>query len=157
MAIGAAVGTAVLGTVSAIGQYNQAKSSARAAKRKAEQEMETRKEEILKLAATQKVGYVQAGLELEGTPQAVIQDTYNTGIEDVKAIAGSYRQTIKNTLTSARAALIGNIAKTGMSAVSAYSGFGGNLGLTDTGIEDMSGQSSGFNPATSAPSVKPSF
>lgn len=157
MAIGAAVATAALGTASAIGNYNQAKSSARATKKKAEQEIEKRKEEILKLASTQKVSYVQAGVELEGTPQAVIQDTYNTGVADVNAIKSSYQQAIKNALTTARAGLIGGIAQSGMSAVSMYSGLGGEFGGDASGVEDMSGQSSGWNPAIEPPSRKPSI
>lgn len=135
MAIGAAIGTAVLGTASAVGKFNAAKSSARAMKRQAEQEMEKRKKEILKLAATQKIGYIQSGVELEGTPQAVIQDTYQTGIEDVEAIRGSYQQAIKNTLTQARAQLMTDIASTAMSSATTYTGLGGSFGGSSTGLD----------------------
>lgn len=145
MAIGAAIGMGVLGTASAIGQFNQSKSSARAMKRQAEQEISNRKQEILKMAAKQKVSYVSAGLELEGTPQAVIQDTYNTGIDDVNAIKSSYNKAIKNTLTQARAQLLGNIVKTGTSAVSAYSGFGGSFGDK---VTDVTGQASDIAAAS---------
>lgn len=162
MAIGAAIVTATLGTASAVGKYNAAKSSARAMKRQAEQEMENRKQEILKLAATQKVGYIQAGVELEGTPQAVIQDTYQTGIEDVNAIRSNYKQAIKNTLTQARTSLLADIVSVGNNTAKTYMSFGGGEGgssglgtLFSSGVENMAGQSSGWNPSTSAPVTKP--
>lgn len=132
-----------------VGEYNQAKSSARATAREGEIAVENRKKEIQNLVAKQKIGYLQSGVELEGTAQAVMQDTYNTGIADMEAIAGSYNQNIKNSLRAARAQLLGSIANAGVSAYSIYS-MGGTLGL-----ENMAGQSSGWNPAVSAPLRKP--
>jgi hypothetical protein len=58
-----------------VGEYNQAKSSARATARQGEIAVENRKKEIMQLVAKQKIGYVQSGVELEGTAQAVMQDT----------------------------------------------------------------------------------
>lgn len=132
-----------------VGEYNQAKSGARATARQGEIAVENRKKEIQNLVAKQKIGYVQSGVELEGTAQAVMQDTYNTGIADMEAIAGSYNQNIKNSLRAARAQLLGSIANAGVSAYSFYS-MGGASGL-----ENMAGQSSGWNPAVSAPIRKP--
>jgi hypothetical protein len=132
-----------------VGEYNQAKSSARATAREGEIAVENRKKEIMQLVAKQKVGYIQSGVELEGTAQAVMQDTYNTGIADMEAIAGSYNQNIKNSLRAARAQLLGSIANAGVSAYSFYSMSGAS------GLENMAGQSSGWNPAVSAPVRKP--
>lgn len=132
-----------------VGEYNQAKSGARATARQGEIAVENRKKEIQNLVAKQKIGYIQSGVELEGTAQAVMQDTYNTGIADMEAIAGSYNQNIKNSLKAARAQLLGSIANAGVSAYSFYS-MGGTSGL-----ENMAGQSSGWNPAVSAPLRKP--
>ena len=133
-----------------VGEYNQAKSGARATARQGEIAVENRKKEIQNLVAKQKIGYIQSGVELEGTAQAVMQDTYNTGIADMEAIAGSYNQNIKNSLRAARAQLLGSIANAGVSAYSMYSMAGGASGL-----ENMAGQSSGWNPAVSAPVRKP--
>lgn len=131
-----------------VGEYNQAKSGARATARQGEIAVENRKKEIQNLVAKQKIGYIQSGVELEGTAQAVMQDTYNTGIADMEAIAGSYNQNIKNSLKAARAQLLGSIANAGVSAYSMYTMAGGASG-------DISDGSSGWNPAVSAPVRKP--
>lgn len=101
-----------LSAASAIGSYNQSKSQARQAIRQGEIAMQNRADEIRSLAAKQRVSYVSAGLELEGTPQAVITDTYNKGIADINAIRDSANQTSKNILTAARAKLLGDMATT---------------------------------------------
>ena len=80
------------GIASGIGQYNQAKSKARATARQGERAIENRKNEILALASKQKMAYLDSGVELEGTPQAVIQDTYNTGLADIADIKSATRK-----------------------------------------------------------------
>jgi molecular chaperone GrpE (heat shock protein) len=113
--------------ISAYGDYQNSKSSAKSIKTQAEQQMETRKQEIRKLAATQQVGYAQAGLELEGTPQAVINDTYNTGIKDIQAIRSSAQTQIKNTMNQARSKLFSSLLSTASSdsTQTLYSAFKG--------------------------------
>lgn len=130
-----------------VGDYNQAKSSARATANEGRIAIANRKREIQELVARQKIGYLQSGVELEGTAQAVMQDTYNKGVEDVNAIAGTYNKSIKNQMTAARAQLLGNIAKAGVSAYSIY----------NMGIEDMSDVATSYNPATTPPPVKPIY
>jgi hypothetical protein len=127
-----------LSAASAIGSYNQSKSQARQAIREGEIAMQNRADEIRSLAAKQRVSYISAGLELEGTPQAVITDTYNKGIADVNAIRDSANQTSKNILTAARAKLLGDMAKT---VVGAYSlgAFGGAAGGTTAGTTAAKG------------------
>lgn len=134
-----------LGLASAIGKYNQSKSKMKQNTKAGEIAAWRRADEIKRLASKQRVSYLSAGLELEGTPQAVVNDTYNTGIADVLAIRSAYNQKSKNILKSAQAKLLGNLAKTGVRA-----------GLLDFG-ENMSGQGSGWNPAESAPPRKPLF
>ena len=130
-----------LSAASAIGSYNQSKSQARQAIKQGEIAMQNRADEIRSLAAKQRVSYISAGLELEGTPQAVITDTYNKGIADVNAIRDSANQTAKNILTAARAKLLGDIAKT---AVGAWS-----MGAGGSGLENM-GQTKGVTDFGSA-------
>lgn len=133
-----------------IGDYNQAKSSARATAREGQIAIENRKKEIQNLVAKQKIGYLQSGVELEGTAQAVMQDTYKTGIADVKDIASATNKSIKNQLTAARAQLLGSIASSAVSAYSLYS-------LSTMGAENMAGLTEGYNPATTPPPVKPVY
>lgn len=134
-----------LKVASALGQYQQARQTAKSVIKEGNVAAARRTQEIRELAALQRVSYIAAGLELEGTPQAVIADTYRTGIEDIQAIKSSYEAKAKNIIKSAQASLLGNLADAGMSASSAGA----------TGTENMSGQGSGWNPSTSAPAQKP--
>lgn len=133
------VATAVmagLSLASAIGNFNQSKSEARQTARQGAIAAQNRADEIKKLAAKQRVSYLQAGLELEGTPQAVINDTYNTGLEDINEIKSAYNQSSKNIMTQARSKLLGDIAKTGASVMAGGNGLenmGGTKSLTSQG------------------------
>lgn len=106
-----------LNVASAIGNYNASKQEVKRLKKEAEIKAQNRADEILSLAATQRVRYLSAGLELEGTPQAVITDTYDIGLKDIQEIRDSYNTQINNVKKSARAQLLGGLAN---SAVSAY-------------------------------------
>ena len=128
LAIAAAV-VAGLNVASAIGNYNAGKSQARATIKEGEIAAQRRADEISKLASRQRVLYLANGLELEGTPQAVINDTYNTGIADVREIRSSYNQQAKNIIKQARANLLGGLAQAGVSAFNMYNM--GSSGLSD--------------------------
>ena len=99
----------VASAFSSIGGYNAAKSNARWTAAEGELKAFNRAKQIVQLGAAQKNAYVGAGLELEGTPQAVMQDTYNTGLEDITAIQSGYQKQIKNQMTQARARLLGGL------------------------------------------------
>ena len=125
MGIETAILVGGLSLAKGIGDYNQAKSSARATAQQGRIAINNRKREIQELVARQKIGYLQSGVELEGTAQTVMQDTYTKGVEDVNAIAGNYNKSIKNQMTAARANLLGSIAQAGIGAYSMYSGLSG--------------------------------
>lgn len=114
----AAVTVAGLSVAKGVGEFNAAKSGARALKEEGKIKIDQRKKEILQLVAQQKVGYVDSGVEFEGTPQNVMQDSYNTGMEDIEALRTSYNTQIKNAMKKARANLIGSIASAGTSLIS---------------------------------------
>lgn len=109
-----------LNVASAIGNYNASKQEVKRLKKEAEIKAQNRADEILSLAATQRVRYLSAGLELEGTPQAVITDTYDIGLKDIQEIRDSYNMQIKNVKKSARAQLLGGLANSAVSAASLY-------------------------------------
>lgn len=114
-----------LSVASAIGNYNQSKSESRQTAKEGVIAAQNRADEIKKLASRQRISYLQAGLELEGTPQNVIDDTYETGIADVNNIIGAYNQKSKNIMTKARADLLGGLAKAGASAFAGGESSGG--------------------------------
>lgn len=101
--------TGAAGIVQSIGQFNQAKSNARTLAKEAKITAENRAQEIRSLAATQRVSYLNSGLEMEGTPAAVIADTHQIGRDDVAAIKSSYKKQIKNLMTQARANLLSGL------------------------------------------------
>ena len=101
--------TGAAGIVQSIGQFNQAKSNARTLAYEGTITAQNRAREIEALASTQRVSYLNSGLELEGTPAAVIADTHQIGREDVAAIKSSYTKQIKNLMTQARANLLSGL------------------------------------------------
>ena len=70
---------------------------------------QNRAREIESIAATQRVSYLNSGLEMEGSPAAVIADTHRIGREDIDAINSSYKQQIKNFMTQSRASLMSGL------------------------------------------------
>ena len=143
LAVAAAV-VAGLNVASAIGNYNSAKSQARQTIQEGEIAAERRADEISKLASRQRVLYLAAGLELEGTPQAVVDDTYNTGIADVRAIRSSYNQQAKNIIKQARANLLGGLANAGVSAFNMYN-MGGSSLSTDNVTDNVTFTNASYN------------
>lgn len=123
-----------LGLASAIGNYNQSKSAARQTVHAGDVAAWKRADEIKRLASKQRVSYLSAGLELEGTPQAVINDTYNTGIADVMTIRSAYNREAKNIMKKGQAQLLGNVAMTGVMA-----GLSAGGGLFGTGVTEAGG------------------
>lgn len=120
MGVAAALIVGGLSVAKGVGEYNSAKSQNRLLKRQGEQAIENRKQEILQTAARQKIGYIQAGMELTGTAQNVMQDTYQTGIKDIQSLKYNYNQALKNNLTQARASLLGNLASGFVSGYNIY-------------------------------------
>lgn len=127
-----------LSVASAIGNNNYSKSESRQTAKEGVIAAQNRADEIKKLASRQRVSYLQAGLELEGTPQNVINDTYETGIADVNNIIGAYNQKSKNIMTKARADLLGGLAKAGASAFAGGESSGGLFSVL-SGISESGG------------------
>ena len=125
MGVGAAIVIGGLSIASAVGKYNSSKSAARNVKKQAAIEAHNRMEEIKKLTAEQRVRYISAGLQLEGTPEQVINDTYNKGMADVWNIYSNSKQNAKNIMTVARSQLIGDMASTAVKAMGQYNNYAG--------------------------------
>lgn len=107
----------------AVGDYNQSKSQARQIREQGKQAAAARAQEIRALAAEQRASYLASGLELEGTPMSVINDTYNTGLEDIRAIGSSTKTQMKNTLKQGQSSLLGGLVSAGTGIYSAYNDF----------------------------------
>lgn len=110
------------GIVSARAQQASGKAEARALIEEGNINAANKAKQTKARADAQRVSFLNSGLELEGTPQNVIDSTLVTGLEDVGQIATNYNRAASNRLTAARSAAIGNL----MSSV-------GNLTLLSAG------------------------
>lgn len=114
-----------MNAVSAFNQYENAEDQANALAREGALKAKERDKQTRRLAGQQKSSFLSSGISLEGvdgTVNAILSDTYKTGLEDVDLIKKNYNNASKSTIGQARANLIGSLGKT---AISAYSGFGG--------------------------------
>lgn len=78
-------------------------------------------------AARLKTSFLNSGLTLEGTPQNVLSDTYNVGLQDIDQIKTNANLRAKNAISSARTKAISALSSAAMSASGGFGG-GGELG-----------------------------
>lgn len=81
----------------AFGGIKQARAESNATIKQAETEARNLKLKTKAMAGAQKTSFASSGLELEGTPMAVIQNTYETGIADVNQYIKNANRQAKNT------------------------------------------------------------
>lgn len=101
---------AALTGLSAIQSINQSKKEAAATVREGELATKEKAKEVRYKAARQTVSFLNSGLTLEGTPNAVIGETYSTGLEDINNIRSNYNTKSKNIISAGRTEAIGKIA-----------------------------------------------
>ncbi len=94
----------------AISSLMNAQSQADAAVKTGEYNMENEAKKVRYAAARQTTSFLSSGLSLEGTPTDVIQETYNTGIKDIKQIGANANSQSSNFIAQGRSQAIGAIA-----------------------------------------------
>ncbi len=87
-----------------------AEDQATAVVRKARIDAENQKKTTLGRAGKQKASFLSSGLTLEGTPMAVLSETYQTGIEDTQNIIDAGNTNSKNIMSAARTKAMSDIA-----------------------------------------------
>src|SRR5688572_23731058 len=103
---------ASLTALSAVSKMSAAKDQAKDVKKNAERSAAAMKTEgelaskekakqIRYAAARQTSSFLSSGITLEGTPQDVLNETFQTGLEDIENIGRGYNTNIKNTISSA--------------------------------------------------------
>jgi hypothetical protein len=102
----------------AIGSLMQGQAQAKAAVQQGNIDAQNMAKKTRYAAARQTVSFLNSGLTLEGTPQAVIDETYATGIKDVGQIRMNANTAASNAINAGRMEAIGTIA-------SGFSGMGG--------------------------------
>lgn len=114
-----------LTAVSAIGKMNVANSQANA---QIDQANNQERQSMLQTegkAGAAKASFLSSGLTMAGTPELAVKNIFATGAQDVTNIGNNANTAAKNTITSARAAAIGQIA--GSAAMASAGGSMGSM------------------------------
>lgn len=94
----------------AVSGMMQAQSQAKSAVAQGNIQMQERAKQVRYAAARQNVSFLNSGLSLEGTPMDVINETFDTGLADIRAIGANANAQSKNIIGQARTQAIGQIA-----------------------------------------------
>lgn len=103
-----------------------AKSEAKAVVKQGTLAAKNKATETIVGAAKLRSSFLNSGLTLEGTPNAVVQGAYTTGMDDISQIADNANTKSKNIMSSARTKAITSLIT---SAAGAFSG--SSLGFGD--------------------------
>jgi len=122
-----------LSAVSAVSQTSAANKAAKATVAEGNIVAANKAKDIAKVAASQKVSFLNSGLTLEGTPMNVIESTFDTGITDLNQISSNYNAKAKSQVSAGRQAGISSL----------FSAFAG------ASMAGMGGTSSGFASGSS--------
>lgn len=94
----------------ALSTMMSANAQADAAVRQGNIAMQEKAKETRYKAARQNVSFLNSGITLEGTPSMVIDETYTTGLADIKQIGNNANATASNYIAEGRTKAIGQIA-----------------------------------------------
>lgn len=103
------VASAVLGVAGGVADYNQAKSDARAVERETALNVAERKKLTEQQLGNQTMTFLKSGVNLEGSADAVLEETKKIGSEDVAAMQLFGRNKAKNIKRQGRAGLFNSL------------------------------------------------
>ena len=130
-----AVSTLLQGA-SASASYSNSKDQANAIKEQGEIDAGERAKQTVRLQKTQKASFLNSGISLtgEGTPQNMFDETFDTGLEDIKNIKNNASQQSKNIMGAARAKLFSDIGGMVSNVAGGISGAkGSTMGTLNSG------------------------
>jgi hypothetical protein len=93
----------------AISALTSAQNQAKAAVAQGNIAMENKAKETRYRAARQTVSFLNSGLDMEGTPSLVVDETYTTGLKDIRAIGANANAQSKNFIAQGRSEAISAI------------------------------------------------
>lgn len=97
--------------LSAYSSMKSANDQAESLQEEGEIQTKNKAKEVMAKADAQRVSFLSAGLDLEGTPQAVMQSTYQSGIQDIQQIRSNYNSQIKNSISEGRSSVLKSLAQ----------------------------------------------
>ena len=114
-----------------------AKSQSQALKEQGTLKAEERAKTTKRLAGKQKASFLQSGISLtgEGTPQALIGETFDVGLEDIKQIQKNTGRGVSNIWSKARSGMLSDLG-----------GFAMTVGMAGVGM-GLGGAASASSPA----------
>lgn len=100
------------GIVQGISAAKSAKNQAMALQESAQEQINERAKNAKKLMQQQKTSFLKSGIYFDsGTPVDVINETYNTSMDDINALAKDYNTKISNLVREGRTAFFSAIPK----------------------------------------------
>lgn len=72
--------------------------------------LKNKAKEVAQKAASQRVSFLNSGLTLDGTPQSIIDATFNTGLEDINLMSSNYNTKAKSQISAGRSAALSSYA-----------------------------------------------
>lgn len=107
--IALAVAGLASGVVKGIASAKNAKEEAKTAKKAAELEINERARQAAKLMSQQKNSFLKSGVYFDGTPQAVIDETYDYMQQDISTMKDNANTNLKNLARQGRTAFATSI------------------------------------------------
>ena len=97
------------GAVQGISQARNARNEAKALQAQTKDKVNERARQARKLMSQQKTSFLKSGVYLEGTPEAVINETYDTSLEDINAMIKDTDIATNNLMRQGRTAFFSSI------------------------------------------------
>ena len=119
------------GVTKAISSAKDAKAEATVAKTQAEEKINERARQAVKLMNQQKTSFLKGGIYFEGTPEAVLNETYDFMEKDINTMKSNANTNIKNIMRQGRTAFATSLIDSVTGALTGYA-----TGAKTTGIVD---------------------
>lgn len=114
----------IQGVSQGIQNKKNADNQASAIREKTQAQVNERARQAKKMMSQQKASFLKSGVYFNGTPEAIIDETYNTSVDDINALIADANQQEKNLSEQGNSGLLGGIL--GGSGNAALSFFGSN-------------------------------
>lgn len=124
-----AVASVASGVVQGISNAKNAKSEAKAVQEQTQEQINARARAAKKLMQEQKTSFLKSGVYFDsGSPVDIINETYNTSVDDINAMAKDSNTKVSNLMRQGKTAFFGSILEGVANGAMSYFMGGGSLG-----------------------------
>lgn len=134
------------GVTKAVSAVKDSKAQAKVAKAQAEEQVNERARQAVKLMNQQKTSFLKGGVYFDGTPEAILDETYDFMKKDIGIMKNNANTNIKNIMRQGRTAFASSLMDSVTGALSGYAtgakatGFTGEAGGVMDKIRDVFGR-----------------